>query len=49
MPSDISCSLWSSGYECQRMECAFTTTGRTECGKFVMYCMLCCMSVSAVL
>ena len=26
-----------------------TTPVRTECGMFVMYCMQCCMSVSAVL
>ena len=45
MTSDISCPLWSSVYECQRVECVF----RTECGMFVMYCMQCCISVSAVL
>ena len=44
MSSAISCILWSSVYECQRVECAFT-----ECGMFVMYCMQFCMSVSAVL
>ena len=49
MTSAISCPLWSSGYECQRVECAFTSPVRTECGMFVMYCMQCCMSVSAVL
>ena len=48
MTSAISCPLWSSVYECQRVECAFTPV-RTECGMFVMYCMQCCMSVSAVL
>ena len=31
------------------VECAFTSPVRTECGMFVMYCMQCCMSVSAVL
>ena len=31
------------------MECTFTSPVRTECGMFVMYCMQCCMSVSAVL
>ena len=31
------------------MECAFTSLVRTECGMFVMYCMQCCMFVSAVL
>ena len=49
MTSAISCPLWSSVYECQRVECAFTSTVRTECGMFVMYCMQCCMSVSTVL
>ena len=49
MTSAISCSLWSSVYECQRVLCAFTYPVRTECGMFVMYCMPCCMSVSAVL
>ena len=45
----ISCPLWSSVYECQRVECAFTSPVRTECGIFVMYCIKCCVSVSAVL
>ena len=49
MTSAISCPLWSSVYERQRVECAFTSPVRTECGMFVMYCMQCCMSVSAVL
>ena len=49
MTSAISCPLWSSVYECQRVECAFTSPVRTECGMFVMYCMQCCMSVFAVL
>ena len=49
MISAISCPLWSSVYECQRVECAFISPVRTECGMFVMYCMQCCMSVSAVL
>ena len=31
------------------MECAFTSSVRTESGMFVMYVMQCCMSVSAVL
>ena len=39
MTSAISCPLWSSVYECQRVECAFTCPVRTECGMFVMYCM----------
>ena len=49
MTSAISSPLWSSVYECHKVECAFTYPVRTECGMFVMYCMLCCMSVSAVL
>ena len=49
MTSAIGCPLWSSVYECQRVEFAFTSPVRTECGMFVMYCMQCCMSVSAVL
>ena len=47
MTSAISCSLWSSVYECQRVECAVTSPMRTECEMFVMYCMQCCMHVSA--
>ena len=35
MTSAISCPMWSSVYECQRV--------RTEYGMFVMYCMQCCM------
>ena len=49
MWSGKSCPLWSSAYACQRVECAFIYPVRTECGMFVMYCMQCCMSVSAVL
>ena len=45
----ISCPLWSSVYECHKVECAFTSPVKTECGMFVMYCMQWCMSVSAVL
>ena len=48
MTTDISFPLLSSVYECQRVECAFTSPVRTECGMFVIYCMQCCMSVSAV-
>ena len=47
--SAISWPLCSSVYEFQRVECAFTSPVRTECGMFVMYCMQCCMSVSSVL
>ena len=49
MASDISCPIWSSVYEFQRVECAFTSPVRPECDMFVMYCMQCCMFVSAVL
>ena len=40
MTYSFSCPLWSSVYECQRVECAFTSPVRTECRMFVMYCML---------
>ena len=46
MISAIPCPLWTSLYEFQRVECAFTSPMRTEC---VMYCMQCCMPLSAVL
>ena len=49
MPYGISCPLWSSVYEWQRVEFVFTSPERTQCGIFVMYCMQCCMPVSAVL
>ena len=49
MTSAISCPLWSSVYECQGVVSAFTSPVRTECCMFVMCCMQCCMSVSAVL
>ena len=49
MTSAISCPLWSSVYGCQRIEYAFTSPVRAVCGMFVMYCMQCCMSMSAVL
>ena len=49
MTSAIICPLWSSVYECQRVECVFICPVRTECGMFVMCCMQCCMSVSDVL
>ena len=39
MTPAISFPLWSSVYECQRVECAFISLMRTECGVFVMYCM----------
>ena len=31
MPSAISCSLWSSAYECQRVEYAFTSPVSVVC------------------
>ena len=37
--SAISCPLLSSVYECQRVQCVFTSPVRIECGMFVMYCM----------
>ena len=43
MTSAISCPLWSSVYECQIVECPFTSPVRTECGMFVMFCIQCCM------
>ena len=49
MTSAISCPLWSSVYKYQRVECAFTSPVRTKCAMFVMCCMHCCMSMSAVL
>ena len=36
MTSDISCPLWSSVYECHKVECAFTSPVITKCGMFVM-------------
>ena len=44
----ISCPLWSSVYECHKLECTFTSPVRNECGMFVMCSMQRCMSVSAV-
>ena len=49
MTSVINCPLWLSVYECHKVECAFTSPVRTECGKFVICYMQCCMPVSAVL
>ena len=49
MTSAVSCLLCSSVYECHKVECAFTSPVRTECGMFLMCCMQCCMCVSAVL
>ena len=49
MTSAISFPLWSSVYECQNVEYAFTSPVRTGCGLCVMCCMQWCMSVSSVL
>ena len=49
MTSAISCPLWSSVYECHKVEYAFTSPVRTECRMFVMCYMQCCMYVSGVL
>ena len=49
MTSAIGYPMWSSVYECQSVECAFTSPVRNECGMFVMCCMQCCMSMPAVL
>ena len=43
MTSAISCPLWSSVYEYQGVECAFTSPVRTEYGMFVMCCMQWCL------
>ena len=39
MTSAISCPLCSLVYECHKVECAFRSPVRTECGMFVMCCM----------
>ena len=49
MTSAMCCPLWSSVYECHKVECAFTYPVRTECRMFVMCCKQCCITVSAVL
>ena len=36
MTSAISCPLWSSVYECHIVECAFTSSVRTECDMCVV-------------
>ena len=48
MTSSISCPLWSSVYECQRVEYVLTSPVRIECGIYMMCCMQCCMSRSTV-
>ena len=39
MTSAISCPVCSSVYECLRVECAFTSPVRTECG--MLLCTVC--------
>ena len=39
MISDMCCPLWSLVYECHKVECAFTSPARTECGMFMMCCI----------
>ena len=46
--SEISSPRWSSVYECQSVECAFTSPVIIESGMLVMYCMQFVMSVSVV-
>ena len=46
--SEISSPRWSSVYECQSVECAFTSPVIIELGMLVMYCMQFVMSVSIV-
>ena len=46
--SVISSPRWSSVYECQSVECAFTSPVIIELGMLMMYCMLFVMSVSVV-
>ena len=49
MPFVISCALWSSVYGVPESGVYVHTPVRSKCGMFVMYCMQCCMPVSAVL
>ena len=46
--SEISSPRWSSVYECQSVECAFTSPVIIELGMLVMYCMQFVMYVSVV-
>ena len=46
--SEISSPRWSSVYECQSVECTFTSPVIIELGMLVMYCMQFVMSVSVV-
>ena len=49
MTSDISCPLWSSVYECHRVECAFTSQMRTECGCLFSFLLSSCMLLNNAL
>ena len=49
MSSTMRCPLWSSVYECQKVECAFTSPVRTKYGMFMICYIQCCMSMSAIL
>ena len=51
MTSAISLLVVIWGHQCTsaREWSSFTSPVRTECPMLVMYCMQCCMSVSAVL
>ena len=49
LTSAISCPLWSSVYDCQRVECAFTSPVKSECDMFMLCSMHCCISVATVL
>ena len=46
--SEISSPRWSSVYECQSVECAFTSPVIIELGMLVIYCMQFVMSMSVV-
>ena len=46
--SEISSPQWSYVYECQSVECAFTSPVIIELGMLVMYCMQFVMSMSVV-
>ena len=46
--SEIGSPRWSSVYECQSVECAFTSPVIIELGMLVMYCFQFVMSVYVV-
>ena len=49
MTSATRCLLWSSVYECQGVECVFTSRVMTDCGMFEMYYVQFCISMPTVL